>query len=323
MDDPSLTGSAAASSGEGLIDRVRDEDEGGEPRDKRFLAVETEFASVLKMLERQGNTLSPVLRAAWDGTALGTLTRSSTVRATGTHISLIGHITLEELRRRLGETETANGFGNRFLWVCVRRSKELPEGATPPQVELNDLAVRLRRSLDHALRAGVVARDADARALWADVYGDLSRGRGGLAGALTSRAEARVTRLALLYALLDEADAIAELHLRSALALWEYAARSVVHIFGASTGNADADAILRALRASPHGLTRTDIRNLFGRNLSAALIDRALTELLERRLARFDKEATGGRPTERWHYAKNDKIAGDVTAMGRRLMSFT
>ena len=42
----------------------------------------------------------------------------------------IAHITQEELRRNLTATELANGFANRFLWVCARRFKLLPEGGT-------------------------------------------------------------------------------------------------------------------------------------------------------------------------------------------------
>ena len=65
---------------------------------------------------------------AWDSGDLGTLTKNSSTRATGAHISLIGHITADELRRYLTQTEQANGFGNRHLWFCVKRSKELPHG---------------------------------------------------------------------------------------------------------------------------------------------------------------------------------------------------
>jgi hypothetical protein len=291
------------SSGEGLIDRVSDNEDDVDP-DKRLLIVESELASVLKVVERQGNNLSPIVRAAWDGSDLSTLTRHTRARATGTHISLIGHITIEEVRRRLDQTEAANGFGNRFLWVCARRSQLLPEGGMPPQLELNRLSGRLRDSLDGARRAGTVHRDTAARQLWADVYGDLTGGGHGLAGTLTSRAEAQVTRLSLLYALLDGAAEISDEHLRSALAVWDYAARSVVHIFGASTGNPDADTILRAVRASQDGLARSEIRDLFGRHLPASRIDQALGELLERGLAYFDREATGGRPTERWRAGK-------------------
>lgn len=300
------------SSGEGLIDRLHDRDDADdEPvvRDGRLLVVETELASTLKVIERQGNTLSPVLRSAWDGSTLSTLTRNSRLRATGTHISIIGHITTEEVRLRLDATEAANGFGNRFLWVCVRRSQLLPEGGAVPQSELNGLSSRLHSAYRHALVCGAVERDTNARALWRNVYGDLSSGHRGLLGALTTRAEAQVTRLSLAYALLDEADAVGEQHLTAALALWAYAEASVAYVFGDSTGNPDADAILRALRATPEGLTRTEISNLFGRNLSAARIDKALTTLYEQGRAHFASEPTGGRPLERWHYGSTKQTS--------------
>src|SRR5262249_51213837 len=135
------------SSGEGLIWAVRDPIEKLEPirekkeirgyrtviedpgvEDKRLLVLEPEFASVLRVLERDGNTLSAVIRDAWDRGDLRTLTKNSPARASGAYISIIGHITLEELRRYLTATEAGNGFANRFLWLCVKRSKTLPEG---------------------------------------------------------------------------------------------------------------------------------------------------------------------------------------------------
>jgi len=116
------------SSGEGLIKSVcdRSSDNAGVD-DKRMLVVEPEFANVLKNADRQGNILSVILRQAWDDSNLQVLTVSKT-KATGAHISVIGHITSDELRRYLTATEQANGFANRFLWICVRRSKLLPLG---------------------------------------------------------------------------------------------------------------------------------------------------------------------------------------------------
>ena len=66
------------------------------------------------------------------------------------------------------------------------------------------------------------------------------------------------------------------------------------------TGDAVADRIMQALRASPGGLTRTQIRDLFGRNQKAERIDQALALLLEARRVRKTDEETGGRPSERW-----------------------
>jgi hypothetical protein len=79
-------------------------------------------------MERHGNTLSPTIRNAWDGKRLQTLTRNSPLKATGAHVSIIGHITRDELRARLSRTNMANGFANRFIFARVKRSKLLPFG---------------------------------------------------------------------------------------------------------------------------------------------------------------------------------------------------
>jgi hypothetical protein len=62
---------------------------------------------------------------------------------------------------------------------------------------------------------------------------------------------------------------------------------------------------LRALRAAgADGLSRTDVVNLFGRNLSASRIDAALVALLSAgKVRRSNKTKTGGRPREMWFAA--------------------
>jgi Protein of unknown function (DUF3987) len=99
--------------------------------DKRLLVVEPELASVLEQTRPEGNTLSATLRQAWDGGKLDTLVKNCRATATEVHVSVIGHITPEELRRKLTATEQANGFANRFLWIYARRSKELAWGGDP------------------------------------------------------------------------------------------------------------------------------------------------------------------------------------------------
>lgn len=319
------------SSGEGLIYRLRDrvlpqdevneerysgrgggrneENEVNEERDPRLLVVEEEFASVLKVIERHGNTLSPVLRKAFDGDPLSTLTRSDPLRASNHHISVIAHITTDELRKRLTETEAGNGFGNRFIWIAVRRSKDLPEGGNASRTALNQLQVRLHKAYRYAVELGTheFRRDVATSKLWAEAYSGLLADYPGLVGSLTSRAEAHVTRLSLVYALLDQDTAIREPHLNAALDLWRYTLASVTYAFGDSTGNSDADAILQAFRAAPDGLTRWEINKLFGGNLNAARIGRALLHLHASGLADFTKEDSGGRPTERWFALEKPK----------------
>jgi hypothetical protein len=271
--------------------------------DKRLLVLETEFANVLKQTERQGNTLSVIVRHAWDTGNLRTLTKNNPVHATGAHVSIVGHITDDELRRYLSVTETANGFANRFLWVCARRSKVLPEGGEPDAQALADVQTRLAEAVAFARRVGEMRRDEGGRAIWREIYGELSEGRPGLSGALLSRAEAHVMRLGLLYALLDCSAAISAEHLLAALALWQYVEQSVRHVFGDRLGDPAADELLRLLRGCPDGMTRNAMMDYFGRNLSSDRIGRALGLLLQHRLARCERQETGGRPAERWFAA--------------------
>jgi len=230
------------------------------------------------------------------------LTKNSPAQATDAHISLIGHITTDELRRYLTATERGNGFANRFLFVCARRSKSLPEGGAIAESEMQLLIERVREAVEFASRVGELERSEKARLLWYGVYADLSAGTPGLLGAVTSRAEAQVMRLACIYALLDSCDFVKAVHLRAALALWKYAEASARFIFGDSIGNPLADELLRALRKNADGLSRTEIRDFFGRNRRSDEIERALTTLAQNGLGRLALEQGGGkgRPSERW-----------------------
>jgi hypothetical protein len=308
-----------ASSGEGLIWAVRNaitarhpvkekgrvvgyEEVESDPgvADKRLLLIEAEFATVLKQLERKGNTLSAVFRQAWETGNLRSLTKNSPARATGAHVSVIGHITAAELRRYLTVTEAANGFGNRFLWFCVKRSKCLPRGGRVPEAAWAPLRVRLRQAIEFATKTGEMGFDAEAEECWAAVYPELSEGQPGLAGEMLSRGEAHVLRLSCLYALLDLSAKVLMPHLKAALALWECAEASVRYVFGAALGDPLADELYQAMRACPAGLTRTEIRDLYGRNQSSDRIGQALALLLRAGMAHMTRQETAGRPTERW-----------------------
>jgi len=128
----------------------------------------------------------------------------------------------------------------------------------------------------------------------------LSEGLLGLLGAVTSRAEAQVVRLALLYALLYQSSVIQPAHLKAALAIWEYAEASARYIFGSAVGDPVADDILRSLRANPDRLSRTDISNLFKRNKDRHAIGCGLELLALKNLARHEQQQTDGRPVEVW-----------------------
>jgi hypothetical protein len=97
-------------------------------------------------------------------------------RARRDRTSIIGHITPDELRRHLEVTEAANGFGNGFLWVLAKRSKELPHGGA--RVQLDASARILERGVDAGRRAPELRREPAANAYWEKVYsGCRRRGR--------------------------------------------------------------------------------------------------------------------------------------------------
>ena len=146
-----------------------------------------------------------------------------------------------------------------------------------------------------------VRMDDEAHARWEEVYAELSEGRPGMLGAVTSRSEAQVVRLALVYALLDQSEVIGVDHLRAALAVWDYCDASARYIFGDALGDPVADTILEALRAAPDGLNRTEISGLFQRHKDEEQISRALTTLAQHGRARRKSEKTRGRPVERWY----------------------
>jgi hypothetical protein len=299
------------SSGEGLIYHVRDRvikvnDQGQEETidpgitDKRLLVIETEFASALRVMGREGNTLSPVIRDAWDGNNLRTLTKNSPIKATQPYISIIGHITKQELSKLLKEVEIGNGFGNRFLFFYVTRSKELPFGGSLTEEEKEVLRSKLMSAVNFARTCEKTEFNEEAKALWKEVYSELSADKPGMLGKITARAEAQVVRLALLYALLDCSKEITVEHLRAALAVWEYSEASCRYIFNDTFDDPIANRIFSELKTSPNGLTRTEISNLFGRNLNKEKIEKSLNHLKQTNKVRVSYEDTNGRSIQRW-----------------------
>ncbi len=296
------------STGEGLIWAARDPDgaDAGAP-DPRLLVVEPEFVSVLKATGRDINTLSPVLRAAWDGRPLALLTRTAPVRATNAHIAVVGHITGAELAAHTNAVETANGFLNRFCFIACRRHRLLPDGGDLDPLAGTGMAQRLAANLAAARHAGHIQFDIAARVEWHDVYARLSEATDGLVGSLLARAEAHVLRLAMLNALVDGDTNIRTAHLRAGLALWDYAARSATWAMRHTSVDPVAEQIHTALAAAPDGLTRTQLRDLFGRNLPGTRIDAALVTLGANGRAQRRRVATAGRPAEVWAATTTDR----------------
>lgn len=313
------------STGEGLIHKLRDatwnaeevavpgkppifgahvEDAGA--ADKRLMVVEPEFALMLAKMARPENTLSAVLRDAWDAdNVLQTMTKTGAETASNTWISILGHITPRELRAKLSGVEIANGFANRFGYVAVRRSKSLP--TTPPYGD--KITAFVGGSLAPALAAAreieEMHRDAAAERLWdqGGMYAHLTFGSrkppAGILATLLVRGAPIVVRLSMIYALMDTSPVIREEHLMAAFALWEYMERSVHHIFGNLAGDEIAKRILDELRERGE-VKKTDLYRLCGGNVGADRLDQSLKLLQDRGKARGETRSTKGRPSEVW-----------------------
>jgi len=320
------------SSGEGLIATVRDPDAESDAdlppvtTDRRLLVVEPEFARVLQVAGRDGNTLSAQLRECYDTGDLRVLTRRDPLRATGAHVSVLGHVTTDELRKRLSGTEVANGFANRFLFACVRRSKMLPSGGQLEPHVVEGLGLRLRAAAYAARKRSVLRRTDAAEALWRELYGSF-RDHPGLLGAVTARPEAHTLRLSVTYALLDQSSVIDVVHLRAADAVWRFCEDSALRIFGDATGDPVVDRLLDRLRLV-ESMTRNEVRDLFGRHESAERLDGVIRDLEASGQVLVRQEPTAGRPrtvlalrravsavSDQSHAARE---SGPVTAHGAR-----
>ena len=299
-------------SGESIIAAVRDptRDDPGSS-DRRACVLEPEFARVLRVAARQGSTMSAIFRSAFDGDQLQSRTKDNVMTATNAHVSIIAHVTRAELAAEFTQSDTLNGFANRFLWVAAKRGPLLPHGGDTDQLDAyTDGCVQvLGDVLQHARQTGSVALDDDARALWEAAYTALADDLPGTAGAVTARAEPISLRVALIYALLDGARVIRREHLAAALAVVDHGLQTAVDLFG--TSSSDADQVLRRLRAAVgYTLSTTAISRSFSGHWPTEKLQAALDVLEEAGEAYPTTVSTGGRPATHWTASQNGRVVG-------------
>ena len=275
------------SSAEGLIYQVRDESEETKNKqpiwsgvdDKRLFVIEEEFGNALKQGQREGNTLSPTLRRAWDGGTLAPMTKNNKLTATGAHINILGHITHCELKILMSESDIYNGLANRFLWCCVRRTQKIAIPLPMDDSKTQALAVRLADAMRFNMTESEVTLSSQAVAYWTVKYHEISRDETGIVNTVTARAETYVLRVALLFALLDCKNVIDKHHIIAACHLVEFCRVSVAYIFSVpslETGT-DADRLLNALNGKD--MSQSDISKLYNGHKSREDLITLLNEL--------------------------------------------
>jgi hypothetical protein len=284
---------AGFGSGEALIDDL------AESPDKRLWLCEHEFSRVLIVAQRDGSILSHIIRQGWDGDRIQVRTRKKRSVADGAHLAVIGLITQDELRANLSKSDIANGFLNRFLIVCQRRSQLLANGGRLDVREAGQLARRVNWRINKAKSVGEVTRSPKAELLWEKLYKQMADDDpGGLLGAVVARPEAQVLRLSVAYALTYGSAVIKTYHLHAARAMWSYCRDSAAYVFGRGT---IAETIYAGvLQAGSSGLSKTKIHGLLGNRCRAIEIDSALRMLEREGLIKITTNSRrGGRPQTR------------------------
>ncbi|MGO9162704.1 MAG: DUF3987 domain-containing protein [Streptosporangiaceae bacterium] len=315
-------------SAEAMIDRVAD----CESDDCRLLVVETEYNRLLAAMASSGGKLSAQLRNAYDGSRLA-VTRRDRKRsavATRAHISLLAHITPEELLRVHSRARQAGGLESRMLYAYVTRARELSPFAASSVP--SRLVPRISEGLERS-RGGVLSlADPISRELcmmrgiqpstvlpvapqvldgWPALMRDLPAVDRGL-GAMFDRAETHVMRLAIVYALTDQASAVGTEHVRAAVALWSYCARSAEIIFAVPLSSLPPALNPRRMaklwnalhQTYPGWLALGQIQDdVFNGNVAGAEIAAMITFLAERGQIEMRQVPTGGRPRTEYKLA--------------------
>jgi hypothetical protein len=314
-------------SGEGLIDRVRDDvyrmildKKTGQPEnvlvepgveDKRLLCEIQELAGTMRAGRSERSTLFQTMREAWDGVDLATMSKNSRRAATAPHVSVVAHVTPEELTKLQTDADVFGGTWNRFLWIASKRARLRPHGGDFD--ELGELQADVRSVVTRARNVGRMRRTPAADRLWEEEYYRRAEVRaGGVIGAIIGRAEPQLLRLSMLAALAREENVVDVEDLTAALSLWRYVEATVRMLFGGCEDPL-VRRVIEAIRATP-GISRSTLH----RQTAKTMLAPRFLDVLARAAATGEVEAerveTGGRPRETWRPRSGSRPMANVDA---------
>lgn len=284
-------------SGEGLITTLAYKQATYPQEPTVGLVFEEEYASLLASRSRDGSTLDPKMRAAWDGGPLSNRRSNDTKTVQPPYwLPALIAITPVELRQRIGADAMQSGSANRWLYLPVQR-REVVALSSPPRFaqEHREALQAARRASMDAVRP-VTAVASDVAATLTEYQDHIARVSHGTSRDMTRRLPMIAFRVALIHAVSERARQVTGEHLERAMALTEYARAGVDWVFGGTVGNRDADLLLRSLRKvgglSQHAITQRIIRDPIRRQ-------DAMDELVRLGYAVVNTvHQTGGRPRE-------------------------
>lgn len=284
-------------SGEALVSHLHYKATAFEYEPTVALVYGEEYAGLMTARQREGSTLDPKMREAFDGGPLSNRrsnpTDTKSVSGNTYWVAALVGITPNELRNRQEAGAMQSGSANRWLYLPVTRREVSPSNAEARFSPENAAAMgKARREALEGWRTRVVEAAGVTRTL--GEYDDwLRKNSSGLALDLTRRFSAIAYRIALVHALADRSREISPAHLRRAIGLTEYARQGIRWVFGDTVGSPDADLLSRHLadsgRLTKTAITREIIRDPIRRQA-------AIDELVRLRVARVSRiHGTGGR----------------------------
>ncbi len=266
--------------------------------DKRLCITESELSGLFSMASKPNSLTSAILRNAWDSNPLNNEVKGQnaqginlSARCKEPHISITGDITVEELRKSLPPGSENNGFGNRFLYCYVYRTKMCSNGG--PKIDWSAHLDHFRKVVEAAREIMDLPFSSASGKVWFRMYEKLDGStRHGYAAKMISRGAAHVRRLAMILALIDLSETIETEHLHAALAIWEYCEESALYIFNGMTS--EQSKLLKWVCGNGP-VTVSKIReDFYQRNKKVDWIETQLLDLVRLKKLGTDGETFGG-----------------------------
>lgn len=276
-----------------------------------------ELGTLLTATGREGSNLSTMMRKAFDGEPVERVVANpkDSVVVRSHHLGLIAGITPDELKSLLSKgTELTNGFATRIIFGAVRgKMLSIADTRYVGEVlaEHPNITARMARVHAHAMTKGRELRlSDDATTRHFNYRRDLPM-TGGTTGIILARSPEHVLRLALVYAVFDEATRVEREHIEAAIAVVDWSRRSVIHLFGYSSGNRTLDSLLRRLPRAGDYMSVGEAQRSLSRN--AEIVDEAVDLGVKMGLLRVETtrspDAKGrGRPGQ--IVVRTERVAG-------------
>jgi len=110
--------------------------------------------------------VSAAIRRFWDTGNFSPLTKNNRVTVTDAHVCFVGHITYEELVKRLEQSEYATALASRILWICVRRPKIVAIPESIPVVKMLHYGDEVAKAIQFSSDVNELSLSAASLELW-------------------------------------------------------------------------------------------------------------------------------------------------------------